>query len=47
MNDLMRSVINEQHTTPFKTILSGVNYQLSTADWVGKPEPPIIMRTIG
>ena len=36
MNDLMRSVINEQHTTPFKTILSGVNYQLSTADWVGK-----------
>lgn len=36
MNDMMRSVINEQHTTPFKSILSGVNYQLSTADWVGK-----------
>ena len=36
MNDLMRSVINEQHTTPFKSILSGVNYPLSTADWVGK-----------
>ena len=36
MNDMMRSVINEQHTTPFKSILSGVNYSLSTADWVGK-----------
>ncbi|MDT2711217.1 transglycosylase domain-containing protein [Enterococcus dongliensis] len=36
MNNLMRSVINEQHTTPFKSILSGVNYSLSTADWVGK-----------
>ena len=36
MNDMMRSVINEQHTTPFKSILSGVNYPLSTADWVGK-----------
>ncbi|WP_427813130.1 transglycosylase domain-containing protein [Enterococcus sp. 22-H-5-01] len=36
MNDMMRSVITEQKTTPFKSILSGVNYQLSTADWVGK-----------
>ncbi|MGX7204135.1 transglycosylase domain-containing protein [Enterococcus pingfangensis] len=36
MNDMMRSVIDEQHTTPFKSILSGVNYSLSTADWVGK-----------
>lgn len=36
MNDMMRSVINEQHTTPYKSILSGVNYPLSTADWVGK-----------
>lgn len=36
MNDLMRSVITEQQTTPFKALLSGVNYTLSTADWVGK-----------
>ncbi|MDT2828525.1 transglycosylase domain-containing protein [Enterococcus viikkiensis] len=36
MNDLMRSVIDEQRTTPFKPILSGINYPLSTADWVGK-----------
>lgn len=36
MNDLMRSVVDEQKTTPFKSILSGVSYPLSTADWVGK-----------
>ncbi|GCF93449.1 peptidase [Enterococcus florum] len=36
MNDMMRSVINEQQTTPFKSLLSGANYTLSTADWVGK-----------
>lgn len=36
MNDMMRSVITEQQTTPFKALLSGVNYTLSTADWVGK-----------
>ncbi|WP_438716455.1 transglycosylase domain-containing protein [Enterococcus sp. AZ109] len=36
MTDMMRSVVNEQETTPFKSLLSGVNYTLSTADWVGK-----------
>lgn len=36
MNDMMRSVITDQYTTPFKSILSGINYPLSTADWVGK-----------
>lgn len=36
MNDLMRSVITAQETTPFKSLLSGVNYPLSQADWVGK-----------
>lgn len=36
MNNLMRSVIDEEKTTPFKSLLSGVSYPLSTADWVGK-----------
>lgn len=36
MNDLMRSVIDAQATTPFKSVLASANSTLSTADWVGK-----------
>ncbi|MGM0237763.1 transglycosylase domain-containing protein [Enterococcus sp. AZ103] len=36
MNDMMRSVIDEQETTPFKSILYSTNNTLASVDWVGK-----------
>ncbi|HBM6132304.1 TPA: penicillin-binding protein, partial [Enterococcus faecium] len=36
MNDMMRSVINEKITTPFKDVISSLNGNLGNADWVGK-----------
>lgn len=36
MNDLMRSVISSKLTTPYKTVLTGLNAPLGNADWVGK-----------
>jgi penicillin-binding protein 1B len=36
MNDMMRSVIDEQKTSSFKSIISGLDYNLGNADWVGK-----------
>ncbi|MGM0125000.1 penicillin-binding protein 1B [Enterococcus sp. AZ194] len=36
MNDLMRSVIDAQITTPFKSVISGLDWNLGNADWVGK-----------
>lgn len=36
MTDMMRSVINEQKTSSFKSLVSGVNPSLGSADWVGK-----------
>lgn len=36
MNDLMRDIINNGLTSPFKSILNGVNWYLGQADWVGK-----------
>ena len=36
MNDMMRSVINEKITTPFKDVISSLNGNLGKADWVGK-----------
>lgn len=36
MNDMMRSVIDSQKTTQFKSIISGLDWNLGNADWVGK-----------
>ncbi len=36
MNDMMRSVINEKITTPFKEDITSLNSDLGQADWVGK-----------
>ncbi|OJG71646.1 penicillin-binding protein [Enterococcus phoeniculicola] len=36
MNDLMRSVIDAQITSPFKSVISGLDWNLGNADWVGK-----------
>ena len=36
MNDMMRSVIDEQKTSPFKSVISGLDWNLGNADWVGK-----------
>lgn len=36
MNNLMRSVIDEGYTTPFKSVVSGLNWYLGDADWIGK-----------
>ncbi|KAF1295795.1 transglycosylase [Enterococcus sp. JM4C] len=36
MNDLMRSVIDAQITSPFKSVISGLDWNLANADWVGK-----------
>ena len=36
MNNLMRDIINNGLTSPFKNILNGVNWYLGQADWVGK-----------
>ena len=36
MNDLMRSVITSNYTTPFSNLVNGINPQLGSADWVGK-----------
>jgi penicillin-binding protein len=36
MNDMMRSVIDEQKTSTFKSVISGLDYNLGNADWVGK-----------
>ncbi|MUO33652.1 transglycosylase domain-containing protein [Enterococcus gallinarum] len=36
MNDMMRSVIDEQKTSNFKSVVSGLDWNLGNADWVGK-----------
>lgn len=36
MNDMMRSVINEKITTPFKENITSINSTLGNADWIGK-----------
>ena len=36
MTDMMRSVIDEQKTSTFKTVISGLDWNLGNADWVGK-----------
>lgn len=36
MNDLMRNVLSQGITTPFKSTISNLNWYLGQADWVGK-----------
>lgn len=36
MNDLMRSVLDAQITTPFKSSINNLNWYLAQADWIGK-----------
>lgn len=36
MNDMMRSVITEKITTPFKDNITSLNSELGKADWIGK-----------
>ncbi|WP_086348189.1 transglycosylase domain-containing protein [Candidatus Enterococcus clewellii] len=36
MNDLMRSVLDSKITTPFKDVITGLNPQLASVDFVGK-----------
>lgn len=36
MTDMMRSVIDEQKTSSFKSVISGLDWNLGNADWVGK-----------
>nr|WP_122645282.1 transglycosylase domain-containing protein [Enterococcus mediterraneensis] len=36
MNNLMRSVLDAQITTPFKSAVNSLNWDLAKADWIGK-----------